>query len=155
MTLPADKLEIVARFLTAPEAHLARGRLEQEGIQAFIDGEHHITMNWMISNAVGGVKLLVRSQDLGVAKEILDTEPPAISDQETGDQTEYNATEESERTCPNCNSSNIVAERFSRKVAVISLLLFGFPLLFMRRKYVCNDCHHRWKETMHDFYRSE
>ncbi len=144
MTLPPDKLKIVARFLTAPKAHLARNRLEQEGIQAFLDSEHHITMDWMISNALGGVKLLVRSRDLEIAEKILSHKGPPVRNEDTGDPTKFDVSRESELMCPNCNSQQVQHQPIGRKLVFISILLLGFPLLFIKRSLACPDCGHRW-----------
>ena len=144
MTLPPDKLKIVARFLSAPEAHLARNRLEQEGVQAFLDSEHHISMEWMISNALGGVKLLVRARDLEIAEKILSQKNPPVRNEDTGDRTEFDASRESELTCPNCQSQQVQHQPIGLKVAFISILLLGFPLFFFKRGFVCGDCGHQW-----------
>lgn len=61
----------VGRFSTPELAHVARLSLEAEGIQAFLDNEWVSSMDWALTDAVGGVKLLVGSLDAGVATEIL------------------------------------------------------------------------------------
>ena len=52
-------LSTIAQFREAPEAHLAKGKLAAEGIEAEIYDEHVVGINWLYSNAVGGVKLVV------------------------------------------------------------------------------------------------
>ncbi|MDZ4299014.1 MAG: DUF2007 domain-containing protein [Moraxellaceae bacterium] len=49
----------VARFSLAIEAHIARAKLESEGIPAFVADEHTVTAQWLYSNAIGGVRLQV------------------------------------------------------------------------------------------------
>ncbi|MGJ3255801.1 MAG: DUF2007 domain-containing protein [Alcanivorax sp.] len=44
----------VARFSMPDEAHIAKSRLESEGIPAFVADEHTVGMNWLYSNAMGG-----------------------------------------------------------------------------------------------------
>ncbi len=51
--------------------HILKGRLEAEGIPAFIADEEVVTMNWLYSTALGGVRLQVWRQDAERAAEIL------------------------------------------------------------------------------------
>ncbi|KAA0446357.1 MAG: DUF2007 domain-containing protein [Candidatus Thioglobus sp.] len=54
-------LTTVARFSFAHEAYIARAKLESEGIPATLADEHTINMQWLYSNALGGVKVQVPS----------------------------------------------------------------------------------------------
>lgn len=65
---------IVARFDSMPEAHIAMGRLEVEGIDAWLADEHLVQTDWLYSIAVGGIKLQVRTEDAQRAVEILNTD---------------------------------------------------------------------------------
>ncbi len=66
-----DGLVVVARFANAIEAHLARTKLESEGIQAFVGDEHMISIDPFYDMALGGVKLRVRAADEEKAAKIL------------------------------------------------------------------------------------
>lgn len=66
-----EKLVTIGRFSQPLEAWLAKTKLESEGIECFLMDEHIVTMNWLYSNAVGGVKLKVREEDAEKAKRIL------------------------------------------------------------------------------------
>lgn len=70
-TGPVEKLIIIAQFSKGFDAHLAKSKLESEGIEGFLADEHIVQMNWLYSNLVGGVKLQVRESDLVKAKEAL------------------------------------------------------------------------------------
>src|SRR5437868_15471041 len=63
---PTD-LVTVATFLSPPEAHLLRERLEAEGIEAFVDDE--ISTNTFALNFTGGTKVDVDRKDLTRARE--------------------------------------------------------------------------------------
>jgi hypothetical protein len=65
---------IVARFDTMPEAHIAMGRLEVEGIDAWLADEHLVQTDWLYSIAVGGIKLQVSPEQAQRAIEILNTD---------------------------------------------------------------------------------
>ena len=54
-----EHLVTVGSYTDPIQAHIAGGRLESEGIPVVIADEHLIWGNWMLSNALGGVKLQV------------------------------------------------------------------------------------------------
>jgi hypothetical protein len=60
----------VARFGTAAEAHILKGRLEAEGVAVTIADEETVSMAWHLGQAVGGIKVQVNPQDAERAREI-------------------------------------------------------------------------------------
>jgi Putative prokaryotic signal transducing protein len=62
---------VVATFSKPEEAHLLRMRLEAGGIQAFIRDENTIQIDWLYSNALGGVRVEVAEEDEAAARELL------------------------------------------------------------------------------------
>jgi len=58
----------IAGFHSAFEAHMLRSKLEANGITCYIRNEH---MHQLYQNALGSIFLMVRSQDVDKAKEIL------------------------------------------------------------------------------------
>ncbi len=66
-----DTLVRVRSFHLRGEAELCRIMLEQEGIKAFLDGEHFSGVNWLWTNAGGGIKVMVSKADETRAKEIV------------------------------------------------------------------------------------
>ena len=69
-----NKNTIIARFDSMPEAHIAMGRLEAEGIESWLADEHLVQTDWLYSIAVGGIKLQVRPELAQRALEILNTD---------------------------------------------------------------------------------
>jgi hypothetical protein len=67
----SDEPTTVATFSDSFEANLAKGRLEEAGIRAFVTGDA-IDSTWHLGGAFGGVKLLVAERDLAEAKNLLD-----------------------------------------------------------------------------------
>ena len=67
-----DKLATVATYSFPAEAEAARLLLESQGIRAFLADDNLVGMNWLVSNAVGGVKLQVAETDAKRAVEILE-----------------------------------------------------------------------------------
>jgi len=131
-----EKLVKIAEFSQSMEAHFSKTRLESEGIECFINDEFTVNMNWLFSNAIGGVKLLVKESDVGRAVEILQQEPAIGGVVEIGSD---------EPHCPECNSSDVYYEKFSRRAIFASWLLLGIPFPFFKRKWVCRKCRHQWK----------
>ncbi len=64
---------IVARFSFPHEAQIARASLESAGIPAIIADEYTISIQWLYSNALGGVKVSVSEEHYEVAMSILNT----------------------------------------------------------------------------------
>ena len=62
----------IARFDNIMEASIARARLDAEGIAAFLADEHTVSMNWLLSNAIGGVRLQVADEDAAHALTVLE-----------------------------------------------------------------------------------
>jgi len=66
-----QELVVIADFGGPMEAHLAKARLEAEGIQAFLLDENAVSVNPFYSPALGGVKLAVAARDADRARKIL------------------------------------------------------------------------------------
>jgi Putative prokaryotic signal transducing protein len=66
----AESLVAVSSFWSVPEAHVARNQLEAAGIRAVLQGEEGASTIG-IGNLTGGVKVLVRGQDLKRALSVL------------------------------------------------------------------------------------
>lgn len=70
----------IATFSKPEEAHLLRMRLESSGIPAFLQDENLIQMDWLLSNAVGGVRVQVADEDLQAASNFLEADHGAEPD---------------------------------------------------------------------------
>ena len=95
---------VVARFTTIGEAEIARSALRASGIEVAIADEHIIAIDWLASNAVGGVKLLVREEDRDRAARIIaggEVEEDALAD-------DVDDSSDDEELCPNCASAELV-----------------------------------------------
>ena len=66
-----EELIPIANFSHPTEADPVVAWLESEGIECFLTNEHTITMNWLYSNAIGGVGVQVKTGDVERANEIL------------------------------------------------------------------------------------
>lgn len=129
----SDTFKTIARFQYSTEAQIIKGRLEADGIQVFLSDHLTIDTDPLVSNAIGGVKLKVRSQDALKAQHILESIK------------KYSVDDDGNTiNCPNCGSINI--ELFSTIKDVKSLFWFIFGVLFSslpfytKHKYRCEAC---------------
>ena len=128
-------LVTVASYPDAIQAHLAKGLLESEGIPAFLLNEQHISLNWLVSNALGSVKLQVPASQSKQAREIL----------ETVNKGGFQSPGEAVLTCPVCGSKDVMEAKGSYRVAFFSLFFLHLPLPFKRNVFKCLACNHRWE----------
>ena len=67
-----DDLVTVATFSTPHEAHIARNALDAAGIRAVVTDGETVAMDWLLSNAIGGVKVQCRRMDAERAAKLID-----------------------------------------------------------------------------------
>ena len=71
-----SNLVVVAKYSFPHEANFAKMNLEGAGIPAFVADEHTVNMQWLYSDAMGGVRLFVHEPNLEQALEVLNSEEP-------------------------------------------------------------------------------
>jgi hypothetical protein len=130
------KLELIGRYRDLHEALLAKAGLESAEIECFLADENIVRMDWLWSNFLGGVKLLVRPEDAGPAAEILGEPPPERF--EVAGVGEYE-----HPRCPQCSSIDIHFEEFT-PLAFVTLYL-GVPFPLCREGWKCHSCGHLWR----------
>lgn len=126
-----ESLVTIATYSLPHEAHVARASLEAAGIYAFIANEHTIGVQWFYSNALGGVRLMVAQRDVELALSILNTD----FSEELGKEMPID-----ESVCPACGSTDVEAHTIGAKSAFLTILLLGFPLLFVKHGIRCRNC---------------
>jgi len=119
-----DNYTILAVFDYSTEAHVTKSKLDSEGCKTMLMDEKTIDTDPLISNAIGGVKLLVHKNDFNKALEIY-TEIRTYQKDKNGN----------DLFCPNCNSNHILVAPIQRKN--IFYMLFPF---FEKTKHICNSC---------------
>ena len=128
-----DTFTTIARFEYSSEAQIIKGRLEADGIQVFLSDNLTIDTDPLISNAIGGVKLKVLSEDAKKAQEIL-----------RGIQKYSLDSEGSFINCPNCKSEHIQVFSTIKNLKSFLSFIFGFMVgtlpFYAKHKYRCNDC---------------
>lgn len=124
----------IARYSLPLEAQIARASLEAAGIPAFIADEHTINMNWLYSDALGGVRLQVPEAHAEEALALLAADHSAEVVEEVAP-----VPEEPVR-CRRCGGENLQPIRPGRRIAFLLWLLISIPLWPVRARRECQDC---------------
>ena len=115
---------ILTVFEYSTEAHLVRSKLSSEGIRTMMMDEKTIDTDPLVSQAIGGVKLLIHNEDLDKAVSIYNEIRRYEKDEDGED-----------LHCESCGSNQILIAPLRRKN--IFFMLFPF---FEKRRYICNEC---------------
>jgi hypothetical protein len=110
-------------------AHIAMGFLKEQGIECWLKDENTLTLDPMLSIALGGIRLMVpkreASKALGLLKQL---------------ETEH----KSKTPCPRCNSINTeligsLRKRSNWLMAVLSIFTATYPV-YRELVHHCFDC---------------
>lgn len=121
----------IGRFQYSSEAMIYKGKLESEGIEVFIRDNNLVDSNPLYSNAVGGVKLFVRNEDVKRANFVLK------------DVSLYSINDNNQLIkCPNCGEEQVEMETdINGLKSLLKVVVLGaFALLFTKYKYKCQNC---------------
>jgi len=124
---------LVRSFDNYISAHIAMGRLKEDGIDCWLKDENTVTIDPILTNAVGGIKLMVDTSQLEKAAAILRTVD-----------NEYKAL----HPCPHCNSLNIELVSTPRKASNWASFFIGLLFTSYAPKvdmvYHCFNCGHEY-----------
>lgn len=124
-------LVTIARFSFPYEAHIARAKLESVGIPSWVADEHTVNMQWLYSNALGGVRLQVHPSYAKEAVEVLkESNLNDLVVQQGEDVT----------VCPQCGGSDIQIKPEGKGPAVLMILVLGFPIWPVDQFIHCKAC---------------
>ncbi len=142
LTSPGSTSALVTlqHFRDIPEALLAKGKLESAGIECLLADGNLIRMDWLLSNAIGGLRLQVHQNDLEAARALLDEPIPVeFSAEEVGETFE-------QPRCPRCCSLDIGFEKIDRFWTFGLWLLLQFPVPIRKDNWKCYTCGSEWME---------
>lgn len=131
-------LIMLRRFRDLPEAMLAKGKLDCVGIHCVLADENMVRMDWLWSNLLGGVKIMVDAEDFAQASAVLNEPIPADLELESEEIYE-------QPRCPNCQSLDVSFQELDKTFAFGTLFL-GLPIPFQRQGWICHACGHAWKD---------
>jgi len=126
----------IRRYRDLPQAAMAQSILESAGIESFLADANLVRMDWFYSNAVGGIKVVVREEDAEEARQILEQEIPESIEVEGSGRYE-------QPRCPKCGSFDVSLDALDRRVSYGSLWL-GVPIHATVKGWSCASCGHRW-----------
>lgn len=135
------QLATVASYVEPSEAHVVRALLESAGLPATVADEHHVTANYPISTALGGVRVQVPQEHFEAAAELV----AAYSSGELERELESQLGEPPE-ACPACGSHQLARHvpPGDKALAVAVFLLGGASFPTRDSLVECSDCRHTW-----------
>ncbi|WP_019612891.1 DUF2007 domain-containing protein [Psychromonas ossibalaenae] len=131
-----NKSVVAAKFSFPLDANIAKANLESVGIPSFVADEHTVNMQWLYSDAMGGVRLFVPEEYLQEARNVLSEDFSDAVD------SLYDSKPES---CPHCGSQNIEPHTKGKRPAFLVFILAGFPLFFYKHGLRCSQCGNFWE----------
>lgn len=111
------------------DANIMLAKLEQEGVHCFLRDEYTVTIDPILSNAVGGIKLVVPVAEREEAMTLLQ---------------QFDAERKEHLRCPSCHSHNIEYISNPKRSGNWLTALLSFSLtsyaLSGKKVYHCFDC---------------
>lgn len=120
-------------------AHIILTKLQSAGIECFLKDEFTVTVDPILSNAVGGIKLVVRKEDEDAANKLLN---------------EFDEAYRQSAVCPKCGSKTIelVPKQTTANIATAILTwLFGSYAISAKNIYKCSSCGYESENLTENF----
>ena len=114
-------------------ANIILNRLHAQGVECFLKDEATVTMDPILTNAIGGIKLVVRKENAAAVKEIL-----------AGFAREYLQA----ATCPNCGANQfayIAKPGVTNFLTAILTTVFASYAVAPNYVYQCGNCGYETK----------
>ncbi|MCB9197665.1 MAG: DUF2007 domain-containing protein [Flavobacteriales bacterium] len=120
---------ILSTYTLPQEMNIHKSILELEGIECAVKDEMTTQVHNFYSNAIGGVKLMVRTEDYKKAREVLLT------------QTDYKEPFDDEQlSCVYCGSLNVKGVGIKGKLSILLLHLTGLHISINNSELKCVSC---------------
>ena len=126
--MPDNNLVILQTFDNFFNANIQLTRLRAAGIECYLKDEYVVTIDPFLSNAIGGIKLMVRKNEEQAVRKLL---------------RELNHSAEISVHCPQCGSHKflLVPKRSTKNMlAAITTWLFSAYAVSAENVYQCSDC---------------
>ena len=121
-------------------AHILLGRFRDAGIHCFLKDEFTVTVDPILSNAIGGIKLIVRTEDAEDANLLLQ---------------QFDEAFRQSAVCPKCGSQTIelVPKKTTANMAAAILTwLFGSYAISAKNVYQCSSCGYESEDLTETFH---
>lgn len=122
------ELVILQTFDNFFNANIQLTRLRAMGIECYLKDEYIVTIDPFLSNAIGGIKLMVRKNEEQKVRALLN---------------EMNAASDDQLLCPQCGSNKfiLVPKRSTENMlAAITTWLFSSYAVSAENVYQCTNC---------------
>lgn len=134
------KLVTVQAFDNAIDLALLKSKLESEGVACYVFDEFTVTINPLLSNGVGGIKLKINESDAEKVSLILREIQVVAAIDEQG----------TSKTCPKCGSADLYVNFRSMKglkgfLSMIIMFAFVIYPIYYKNMYKCKNCNHEFK----------
>jgi DNA-directed RNA polymerase subunit RPC12/RpoP len=110
-------------------ANMMLQRLEEEGIKAYLQDEHTVTIDPILTNALGGIKLMVYEEQSQRALELIES---------------FESSYKKAAACPNCGSENVQyitqQKNVTNWLSAILTWMFGSYAIGIKQVYHCYNC---------------
>ena len=136
----SDELITVKTYFYDHETLLIEPMLKAAGIDHFMKDHRTVTVDPFLSNAIGGIKLQVRQEDVEKTLVLLNEieKNRQLSEREQFIEIEGKEFEKTFEECPKCGSEDIYEEKLSGWVSLLKI--------FSKRAHYCKDCKHQWRQ---------
>jgi DNA-directed RNA polymerase subunit M/transcription elongation factor TFIIS len=134
---PGNIPVVIRQYRDMPAALTDRMILETAGIDCYLYDENMVRLDWLYSNLLGGLKLVVRQGDAEDAEKALSGA--------TNEKFEVDGVGEYEQErCPDCGSMDVSYNELKKRIAGAGLLLFQIPIAMHQAGWNCHNCGHIW-----------
>ena len=132
-----EKFTLLRRFQYSSEAIIYQGKLESQGIEVFLRDNNIVDSNPLYSNAVGGVKMFVKTEDFDKANEIL------------GEVSLYSVDDENQPIkCPECGAEQVdmvtSIKDWKSFFSFVMFILLSIAPFLAKHKYKCQKCNYEF-----------
>lgn len=121
-------LEVVKTFDNYFSANISLTKLQAAGFECYLKDEYTVTIDPILTNAIGGIKLVVKSDDFADAKKLLD---------------QFDEEYTKSITCPKCGShsfSYIAKPGATNYLTAILTWIFSSYAIAPDYVYQCGNC---------------
>lgn len=131
-----EELVTIKTFFYDTDTLLYEPQFQNAEIFYFLKDQKTVAVDPLVSNAIGGIKLQVRKEDVEKAMVLVEEieKNRAQSESERIIAIDDKVFESVLEECPKCGSENVYEERYP-----------FFKALFSKKNYYCKDCKSQWK----------
>ena len=127
---------ILKSFTNYIDAHIILGRMQEEGVDCWLNNENTTTIMPIWTMATGGIQLMVQREQFERAADIL-----KVIEQERKENI----------SCPKCNSRDVEFINTIRKpvnwLSAAASFFLGDYAVMPEQRYHCFKCGEEWKES--------